>query len=528
MIFLIDLVFAAVVAAAGMLGGLWLRGRPARSEANQDDERRRAREVLGRLQDLATNMAEHVGQHSSRVEEINQELTSSDAPESENVLTAVTKLIDANEYMRQQLTSAEEKLHEQARLVEAHAAEARTDALTGLANRRAFDDDLARRFAEFQRYGRPFALILADIDLFKRFNDTHGHQAGDEVLRGVARVLRRTARDTDLVARYGGEEFAVLLPETGAGEATLAARRIREAVEAARFRYQTAELRVTISLGAAELLPGEDSGTLVRRADTALYASKEAGRNRGHWHDGQAMHPIIEQPNQATEAPAASVEPKASPAKPAARQTTKPPAAEPAKPSNSNVPHAEPAASASGQHEHPKALATHDEFCAMLARRLAEWRRGGAAPSLLLFRIDRLPEIVNRWGREANDLVLRATSQFLTAAIREMDMAAEYEPGTFAMLLPGAGLSAVIGIAERLRQAISRCALPVRGGPLQFTISIAGTVTIKSDEVGTLVHRAEEALEAATGAGGNCSFFHNGQWPETVGAALERAQAVAT
>jgi diguanylate cyclase len=516
-ILLIELAFGAAMASAGIAGGWWLRSRPGKRDAGHEEERRRTREVLGRLQDLAVHIAANVGEHSSRVEEINQELSAADRQESDTVVSAVAKLIQANARMQQQLHSAEQKLHDQARLVEAHAAEARTDALTQLANRRAFDDDLTRRAAEFHRYGRPFCVVLADIDHFKRVNDTHGHAAGDQVLRGVARVLRKTARETDLVARYGGEEFAVVLPETTAAEASRLASRLRQAVEASRFRCEAGQLKVTISLGVAEPGRGEETPSLINRTDAALYASKAAGRNRGHMHDGQAPQPIVE-------APAVVPEAKKTPEPPPAPVVAAQPAAAPTPP-----PQPAPQSTADdSRRERPKTIATRGEFCTALGRRLSEWRRGGSVPAVLMVRIDRFPEIIARWGRDAGGLVLRATSQFLTAAIREMDMAAEYEQGTFAMLLPGASLGAVTGIAERLRQAIARCALPLHNGPLQFTVSIAGSVTIKNDETQTLLWRTEEALDVAAKAGGNASYFHNGQWAETVEAAMERSHAAAT
>ena len=184
-----------------------------------------AAEVLVRLQELATRVAFDVDEHSSQVEEINDTLTSADKPDPTMIVDVVAKLIQANQQMHEKLVSTEDKLREQAQEMQTHAVEARTDALTLLANRRAFDDELARRFAEFARHGRTFSLIMADVDHFKKFNDTHGHQAGDEVLRSVAKLLRRKMRDMDLVARYGGEEFAIILPGTNMDDACKASLR---------------------------------------------------------------------------------------------------------------------------------------------------------------------------------------------------------------------------------------------------------------------------------------------------------------
>ena len=139
---------------------------------------RHAAEVLMHLQELATRVAVDVDEHSAQVEEINEELTCVERHEANKIVDVVAKLIQANQHMQEKLATTEDKLREQAQEIQIHAAEARTDALTLLANRRAFDDELGRRIAEFSRHGRTFSLIMADVDHFKKFNDAHGHQAG--------------------------------------------------------------------------------------------------------------------------------------------------------------------------------------------------------------------------------------------------------------------------------------------------------------------------------------------------------------
>jgi len=160
-----------------------------------------------------------------------------------------------------------------------------TDGLTGVANRRGFDEALE---AEWRRCGRakfPMSLIIADIDHFKTFNDAYGHQAGDECLVQVGAALRRAAaRPQDLVARYGGEEFVILLPQEDLGGAEAVARKLLEEVAALKIPHErsSASPWVTLSMGIATLTPADDAlpGVLIKTADALLYQAKAAGRNR--------------------------------------------------------------------------------------------------------------------------------------------------------------------------------------------------------------------------------------------------------
>lgn len=156
----------------------------------------------------------------------------------------------------------------------------RTDKLTALHNRGYWEECLEQEFKRCYRNKRPAALILFDIDHFKALNDCHGHSAGDEVLRAVAREIRQVQRSTDISGRYGGEEFGLVLPETTQAQALLVAERLREAIASTVVDWEGTPLQVTISLGVAEFSDTlDDYRAWLELSDKALYQAKEDGRN---------------------------------------------------------------------------------------------------------------------------------------------------------------------------------------------------------------------------------------------------------
>lgn len=158
---------------------------------------------------------------------------------------------------------------------------AKTDQLTGLPNRRAFEEEFARMIAETDRFGNQSALVIVDVDFFKQVNDTYGHDAGDQVLQAVGATLLAMKRTTDKVARLGGEELAILLPQTDREGAVEAAERCRKAIEAMAVWTGAGTVHVTASFGVAMYTQrSQGAGSLFDRADQALYAAKHGGRNR--------------------------------------------------------------------------------------------------------------------------------------------------------------------------------------------------------------------------------------------------------
>ena len=157
----------------------------------------------------------------------------------------------------------------------------RFDHLTGVYNRRYFTELAEREISRAQRYDYAASLLMIDLDKFKRINDTHGHLAGDQVLKEVVDTCVKTVRQTDILGRFGGEEFVLILPRTTTRQAEVLAERIRQAVEKRLIKTPTADLHITVSLGIGSMSPPDISlQELIRLADTALYTAKENGRNR--------------------------------------------------------------------------------------------------------------------------------------------------------------------------------------------------------------------------------------------------------
>lgn len=497
----VDLVLALLMVGAGMAAGWWLfRPRPSdiATSSGPDNastlESERVQATVARIRDLATTVAQDVGAHTSRVEAISNELTevkASGASELDGVvLDAVAQMLQANERLQSQLNEAEEKLQLQAEEIEIHAADARTDALTQINNRRAFDDELKHRHAEWTRIGSPFSVLLLDVDHFKKFNDVHGHQAGDEVLKGVARVLRTTVREMDIVCRYGGEEFAIIMPATDGELARQAGERARAAIEGARFRFQGGVLNVTASGGLSQILAEEDIEALVKRADDALYASKAAGRNCVHFHDGERSVPV----ESLDESAAAAPEP------------------EPEEHSDTEL-------STATLEQLPDRGAFLDE----LRRRIAETRRSNAPLSVILINVDHYRTLAEQFGDEVGDLMLDTVAQYVSTLLRDMDLLGRYSQEQFCVMLPDSSLEDVTGVAQRMQSALAACSIPLSNSQVPLTVSQGLAEALASDDADSLVQRAVAALFASKAAGQGNVHVHNG---ESCQAVVESESAV--
>jgi len=247
--------------------------------------------VIGEIDDVMTLITEALGMsagYEDSLSSASQKLAVAQdrdqlKPIVESLLQSTHEMRDTNKALENRLSLSKTEISNLQQSLEAIRAESLTDPLTGLGNRKYFDRSIEMTVQNALANGEPLSLLMFDIDHFKSFNDSYGHLTGDQVLRLVGMSLKQTIKGQDITARYGGEEFAVVLPNTALRQALTVADHIRRAVMAKELKKKsTGEIlgRVTISVGVSMLKPGDDTDSLIERADACLYAAKRNGRNR--------------------------------------------------------------------------------------------------------------------------------------------------------------------------------------------------------------------------------------------------------
>lgn len=471
---LIDATLALTALVVGFVTALiyFRHTTPKCPEAEQDAQSKaeeaanaadRANMAAQRLGDLAKGMASDVTSHSDLMDVIAEELQESETSNStDGVRGAIRKILDANTHLQDRLADAEQKILAQAAEIRSQQSEARTDSLTGLHNRRAFDSAVLEGIARYRENDTPFSLMMLDVDHFKKFNDLHGHQAGDAVLKSVGDTLKAVLKHNDLPCRYGGEEFAIVMPNTTAQKGRIAAGRVRNAIGLMNVQFEGKALSVTASVGVAEIMH-DDEVRLIRRADDAVYASKEAGRNCGHWHDGETCLPLaMPSPNQ-PDAP------------------RKNDIAEPLSPSSTNV---------------AARLPDKSVFSSELRRRISESHRFGVPLSVMYLRVKDHHELVETYGEAVGDLVLDSVVTFIQSAQREMDLLGVYDVGEFVVMLPGSSEPEATQVGRRLRTAISQCELPLGDAQVKLAVDQGVTDVQPNDEAQSMIRRAIEFADS--------------------------------
>jgi len=287
----LGIALALVLVGIGAAFG-YLQGKRAAAPVLEEVDRHAVLAMLHELGAWTTEYSGNVTQFQSRLGELSElaKRASLGSGKADSVVVGLlSEIMQSNSQLQKRLEAAEKQLEKQTHQIKSYLTEARTDGLTRLSNRRAFDAKIEELFNAYRKGGKSFVLAMIDIDHFKKINDTCGHPAGDEVLRQVSSVLRQSIESPYLIARYGGEEFAILMP----GPLRVAADRIdemRRRIASAPLRVAERAIPVSISAGLAEPRDEVVPGATIRRADESLYAAKNIGRNRVYYHDGrQAM-----------------------------------------------------------------------------------------------------------------------------------------------------------------------------------------------------------------------------------------------
>jgi len=498
----------------GVLFGMWVVRKADDHVESHDDSYRRLGEQLSKFRDLAGDVATHVGQHSAQVDTIDRKLAGLpgiDADGQQDALAAlIAELLAANEQLHGELSVAQTTIEEQTRQVESHMVEARTDALTGVANRRAFDDEVQQQFDRWRKGNPRFSVLLADIDHFKRVNDDHGHLLGDQALQLVGQAMQRATRDRDGVFRYGGEEFAVLMPAATLSDAKLSAERIRKATQAIVLKDGEATVPLTVSIGVADVRTGDDVEAIVSRSDSALYTAKDSGRNCSYYHDGSECLPVVTsaeelqpasndlsatEPAEGERADGASAVATSSTQASKSNATTMLAAAEEAKARCDSV----------------TGLPDVGDLAAELSRRLAERRRFKTLMPIMFIEVANWTSLCESVGDEVTTAVLRALSRFLKSTMRQTDLIVKGPGGKFAVTLPQASVECAMAVAERVRSSVA--AVSFRSDKLEFGVDVAVAVVnpAPADDEAAVLEKGDEALEEAKRLGSHCIYFHDGQ-----------------
>ncbi len=245
--------------------------------------------AISDVNNAITSAKKYATEYSGSLEKVNDELKQDKSKDEINALVSgvlddTKNMLEYNDHLEDMLENSNRAMEDMRRDLELARKEALTDSLTGLANRKAFDHEISRLVA-LSNSNEPhiFSMIMLDIDHFKKFNDTFGHQVGDQVLKLVARTLKDSVKGRDITVRYGGEEFVILLPETDIKGGLKIAEILRQEIEKKEVinRVTGKNLaKITFSAGVSEYLKGEDVDSFIKRVDTALYKAKNSGRNR--------------------------------------------------------------------------------------------------------------------------------------------------------------------------------------------------------------------------------------------------------
>jgi diguanylate cyclase len=455
--------------------------------ASLDRQKHAYRQVLSSLEQLAVQLVRDVEGHGRQLRNISNRIESDENRNLDSVNGAVTQILDATEDVQRRVEVAEKRIEQQAETVQMQAILSHTDVLTSLPNRRAFEAELEKTVRGAKGKAPMCTVFFIDLDHFANVNNEYGHQGGDVVLRQSASLMKELVRGQDLATRYGGDTFAVVLPLTTVHDALPIAERIRKQIESTEFSHGSRPLRVTASIGIAQLHAEEILNNDLVRVQQALDAAKNGGGNICFRHDGQACFPVssvfqTKEVGGAEEALSlASLWRDSSVASLEAKAPTAP----------------EPPADVD------PTLSGRSLFAANLSRRLSEWKRGGSAVSVAVIQVDQLEELIGRFGEQGQVFLRQVMGRLLEAVTRDMDERCEFEDGLFALILPVTDETNALAVAERLRSQVRQCKVRMGHDLWDLTASIGVAHCTVASRVMDIMLSAEAAMKSAAKLGGD-------------------------
>ena len=455
--------------------------------ASLDRQQHVYRQVLRSLELLATELASSVAGHGNRLQQIDGQLTDDAGRNAANLSAAVGQILDAAEELEEKVESAEKRIGQQAAAVHMQAVMSHADLLTSLPNRCTFEAELDQCSRRSRAKGAYSTVALIDLDQFSRVNAQYGHQGGDVILRQAAAVIKQLFGGKELVARYSGDTYAVLLHQTTLHDALPIVERMRATIEQSQFSHGSLPLRLTASIGVAQLQPEESPADVMGRGQLALRAAKQAGGNGCHWHDGAASFPVSSAFKNAESNSASASSPSL---------------LSMFRRSISGIDAEDPITDTEKSREKP-ILTGRSLFVNNLQRRMTEWKRGGPAVSVIVLRIDQREALVSRFGSHAQTFLHRVLGRLLEAVTREMDERCEFEDGLFAVLLPGADEANSLAVAERLRSQTRQCKVRMAEDLWDLTASIGVAHCSSASTVVDVMKAAEGAMKQAIVEGGD-------------------------
>ncbi|NWH03946.1 GGDEF domain-containing protein [Desulfobacter latus] len=261
------------------------------------EQTRKAENLLNGMTSCLNEAGNRMGRQrdnlKARIEDLNNASNQSDIKNiCRDIILETQRIIDGNTEVKKNVHKTISELDALTLELKKLREAAKTDMLTGLLNRRGFEDAMVKPIKEAQAKTTPLTLIIADLDRFKRINDNYGHITGDNVLKLLSRLLQKHIKGKDIAGRFGGEEFIMALPETKMDGGFALAEQIRTSLEKMKWQSKSSGKdigTITISLGVAQFIPDENLNSLIARADKALYSAKEKGRNRTAIHNGKEV-----------------------------------------------------------------------------------------------------------------------------------------------------------------------------------------------------------------------------------------------